>query len=123
MPENVFKCIIAGGREFDDYELLKTVCNMMLCLKNDVEIVYGGANGADKLGKEYAEEKGYSVKPFPANWTLHGKAAGPIRNEEMAQYADGCIVFWDGKSKGTKSMIDFANKYKLKLHIEYYNQH
>ena len=60
------------------------------------------------------------MKEFKADWVKYGKAAGPIRNEEMAKYADACIVFWDGKSPGAKSMIALAKKYELKLRVIYY---
>jgi hypothetical protein len=113
-----FRCIVAGSRTFDDYEHLEATLNLLLCLKDKVQIVSGGANGADKLGERYAKENGHEFKLFPADWDKHGKAAGPIRNEEMAKNADGCVVFWDGKSKGTKNMIDVAKRYNLKLHIE-----
>jgi hypothetical protein len=115
-----FKCIVAGGRDFADYEHLKATLNLILCRKTNLEIVSGGANGADKLGERWAKENGHGIKIFPADWKMFGRFAGPFRNEEMAKYADGCIVFWDGKSRGTKSMIKFAKQYKLKLHIESY---
>jgi len=112
-----FKLIIAGGRDFTDYELLKKYCNHLLQNKIDIEIVCGMARGADLLGKQYGEEKGYKIKEFPADWNQYGKSAGYIRNEQMAEYADACIVFWDGKSKGSKHMIDLSKKYNLKLKI------
>ena len=60
---------------------------------------------------------GYSVKEFPAQWNEFGKRAGYIRNEEMAKYADACVAFWDGESKGTKHMIDLANKHKIEVRV------
>ena len=111
------KIIIAGGRTFNNYDLLTQSCDKALSLQTEVEIVSGTANGADKLGEKYAKEKGYSVKQFPAEWDKHGKSAGYIRNEEMAKYADALIAFWDGKSKGTKHMIDLAKRYNLKVKI------
>jgi hypothetical protein len=108
------KVIIAGSRNFNDYNLLKSSCDNLLTQFTNIEIVSGTARGADKLGERYAREKGYSIKEFPANWNL-GKSAGYIRNDEMAQYADMLIAFWDGTSKGTKHMIDLANKRSLKV--------
>ena len=93
------KVIIAGGRTFNDYDLLCKFCNKALSLQTEIEIVSGTANGADKLGEKYANENGYSIKQFPADWDKYGKSAGYIRNEEMAKYADALIAFWDGKSK------------------------
>jgi hypothetical protein len=113
------KVIIAGSRNFNDYNLLKSSCDNLLTQFNNIEIVSGTARGADKLGERYAREKGYSIKEFPANWNL-GKSAGYIRNDEMAQYSDMLIAFWDGTSKGTKHMIDLANKRSIKVEIVNY---
>ena len=114
------KVIIAGGRDFNDYNKLRKVCNHMLSNQTDIEIVSGTANGADKLGENYANEKGYPIKQFPANWDLLGRKAGYIRNEKMSEYADALIIFWDGESKGSKHMIDLAKSKNLKIKISYY---
>ena len=115
------KLIIAGGREFNDYELLKEkLDNLLINNTDDVEIVSGKARGADSLGEKYAKEKGYPVKEFPAKWNEYGKRAGYLRNEEMALYATHCVCFWDGKSKGTKHMIDLAKKSNLNLRVVSY---
>lgn len=112
------KIIVAGGRDFSDYELLKEKLDELIGEnKEDLEIVSGMARGADTLGVQYANERGYKIKKFPAQWDKHGKSAGYIRNEEMAKYGDTCICFWDGKSKGTKHMIDLSNKYNLNTKI------
>lgn len=115
------RLIIAGGREFNDYELLKEkLDNLLINNTNDVEIVSGKARGADSLGEKYAKEKGYLIKEFPAKWNEYGKRAGYLRNEEMALYATHCVCFWDGKSKGTKHMIDLAKKSNLNLRVVSY---
>ena len=110
---NEFKVIIAGGRDFNDYALLKTKADELLsfkCRTHKIVIVSGKARGADSLGERYAAEKGYEVSAHPADWDTYGKAAGYRRNAEMAQEADALIAFWDGKSRGTKHMIDLAEK-------------
>jgi len=111
------KVIIAGGRNFRDYDKLRESCDNILVNQKEIEIVSGTAAGADTLGERYAQEKGYEVKKFPAQWDLYGKSAGYKRNQQMAEYADGLIAFWDGKSKGTKHMIDIANKMGLKVRV------
>lgn len=110
------KVIIAGGREFNNYELLRDSCDKILANQTEVEIVSGGARGADALGEKYAKEKNYPIKLFPADWSL-GKKAGYLRNQQMGDYADALIAFWDGQSKGTKHMIDIAKAKGLKLRI------
>lgn len=112
-----FKVIIAGGRDFDNYELLKEKCDAILGSKQNVEIVSGTARGADELGERYAEEARLSVKHFPADWNRFGNAAGSIRNAEMAKYANALIAFWDGKSRGTDNMIYSANHLGLAVRV------
>lgn len=125
---NEVRVIIAGGRDFTDYHKLKTYMNCLLQLldKSQVEIISGGAKGADSLGERYAREFGYKLKRFPADWNKYGKAAGPIRNKEMALYAaeaKGVLVaFWDGSSRGTYDMITRAEEYGLQVHIPKYSR-
>lgn len=107
------KCIIAGGRDFNDYATLQSVCDKIFKNTKPDEIVSGTARGADSLGELYAKNKKIEVKRFPADWNLHGMRAGIIRNEQMAAYATHLIAFWDGKSKGTKNMIALAKNYNL----------
>lgn len=114
------KIIVAGSRSFNEYNTLKSKLDHFLSKINHPVIVSGTANGADKLGEKYAKEKDFKIKRFPANWDKHGKRAGYLRNEEMAKYADGCVVFWDGESKGTKHMIDIAKREVLQLRVVHY---
>lgn len=124
------RVIIAGSRDFDDFSKLMNSCIDILheiSEQNDnldkIRIVSGTARGADLLGEQYAKVAGYEVSRFPADWDGLGKRAGYVRNAEMAKYAmaDGnygvLIAFWDGKSKGTKHMIDLAEKNGLEVHI------
>lgn len=112
------KVIIAGGRDFRDYTLLKEKCDTILSsVKDDIMIVSGCADGADSLGEKYAAENDYIVAYFPANWNLYGRGAGMIRNREMAEYADALIAFHDGQSKGTANMIKQAKEKGLKVRV------
>ncbi len=105
-----FKVIIAGGRDFNNYELLKTKCDYYLSNLDNAEIVVisGAARGADSLGEQYAKERGYKIDSHPADWDKYGKSAGYRRNKEMVDIASAAICFWDGKSKGTKHTIDLC---------------
>ena len=106
------KVIIAGSRDFSNYKLLKEKCDFYLKNLINPIIVSGKCpTGADYLGEKYAKEKGYEIKPFPANWKdlsepcllkfgkfgAYNALAGHKRNEQMAEYADALILFWDGK--------------------------
>ena len=117
-----FKVIIAGGRDFSDYDMLCRYADA--CLRNKavdgIEVVCGKARGADSLGEQYAKDRRYAIRYFPADWEHLGKSAGFIRNDQMAAYADALIAFWDGASHGTKHMIDTATKRKLAVRVKYY---
>jgi hypothetical protein len=107
------KTIIAGSRHFNDYQ--KTVDIIRQSGFQITQVVSGGARGVDTLGEQWAGEDNYIR--FPANWTKHGKAAGPIRNQQMADYADALIAIYDSRtSRGTKDMIRRAKKAELKIY-------
>lgn len=105
------KVIIAGGRDITDYQI---VCDAMAAFPEEVtEVVSGGAKGADKLGEEWAGNRSIPVKRFIADWAYYGKSAGPHRNREMALYVGDCgalVALWDGKSAGTRNMIQEATR-------------
>ena len=115
----MFRLIVAGSRDFDDYDLLSERLSFFLASKDprEVKIVSGGAKGADALGERFAEEHGIQLKVFRAEWDLHGRSAGPIRNVAMAKYADALVAFWDGQSKGTAHMIKMARKKGLLVRV------
>ena len=115
------KIIVAGGREFQDYEFLKSVLEVAIG-EDKVQIVSGGARGADTLGEVYAEEFGHEIKVFKADWKKYKNAAGPIRNESMAEYADELCAFWDGRSTGTKHMIKYARQLGLEVRLFVYDK-
>lgn len=122
----MYKLIIAGGREFHFRKIAEEYLNWIINDKiykitDEVEIISGGAKGADKIGEDYALEHSLTLKVFNADWDKYGKSAGYIRNEEMAKYAYGLVAFWDGKSRGTKHMIDLARKHNLDVWILQYN--
>lgn len=117
----MFRVIIAGGRDFQDYAYLKqTMDHLLVNITDEITVVCGEARGADLLGKRYAKERGYVVHSYPADWNTYGKAAGFVRNKEMAKNADALVAFWDGKSSGTKHMIETARRYQLKVRIKKY---
>ena len=115
-----FSVIIAGSRGFKDYQKLKSSCDKILSEKaktHRIIIISGTASGADSLGERYAEERGYDVIRFPADWEKYGKSAGYRRNAEMARNADALIAFWDGNSRGTRHMIEIAVDAKMPVRI------
>lgn len=121
------RVIIAGSRDFSDYELLKKsaieIITKKTMLPDLTRIISGGARGADTLGERFANEMGLEISRFIPDWDGLGKRAGYVRNAEMAKFAveddnDGMLIaFWDGKSRGTKHMIDLAKRYGLEVHV------
>jgi len=113
------KVIIAGSRtikDFDDIDkALGIAAEMGITKESITEIVSGGATGADKFGELYAKCNHLPVKVFLPDWTKHGRAAGPIRNKQMVDYADALIAVWDGKSKGTLSTIKYAQEKGIQI--------
>lgn len=108
-----YKLVIARSRDFQDYSFLCETVDRHLKNKardNVITIISGTANSADQLGERYAKEKGYKLEYYPADWEHYGNAAGPLRNTQMAKAADDVIVFLDGKSAGTKNMMEAAEK-------------
>lgn len=122
----MIRIIIAGSRKFNDYsKMLNKLDELgihLLATMDDIEIVSGHASGADALGEKFAKAYHYPLKIFPADWNTYGKAAGPIRNEQMAKYAAevdrGILVaFSIGESKGTRNMIKLAKQYGLEVNV------
>jgi hypothetical protein len=114
------KVVIAGCRDYADYNEAK--CFIDECLLNineDIVILSGCANGADKLGERYAVENNLGIERYPAQWERFGRAAGPIRNKTMVENSDLIICFWDSKSRGTKSLLSLAEKYNKTIKIKY----
>lgn len=118
------KTIIAGCRTFNDFDFMEKSIDILVNLgKIDItEVVSGKAKGADSLGEKYASLNNIPVKEFPANWDLYGKKAGILRNQEMGNYADILIAFWDGNSRGTKHMIDYMKSLKKQVFIFHFKE-
>ena len=104
------KTIISGGR---NYELTRKDVDFIWTLPI-TEVVSGHCNsGADYWGEMWAGNNNIPLKLFPADWEKHGKAAGPIRNRQMAEYAEAVILFPGGR--GTDSMYQEAKRAGLKI--------
>lgn len=99
------KIIIAGSRDmpFSDFATIQTAIDASGF--NVTEVVSGTAKGADSLGAHWAMLHNVPVKEFPADWESNHHSAGFIRNKQMAEYADGLIVFIYYKSHGSKHML------------------
>ncbi|WP_338733464.1 DUF2493 domain-containing protein [Mangrovimonas cancribranchiae] len=116
------RVLIAGSRTYANYENLKRVCDLQLRQLDEVEIISGGARGADRLAIRYAEENQLKLTIVKPDWKTFGKAAGFVRNAAMIEFADLVIVFWDGKSTGTKHAIALARLRKIKVIINFFKE-
>lgn len=108
------KLIIAGSRYITDYKLLETTLQDIVIKYNITEIVSGHASGVDSLGERYAREHNIPIKLFPADWKTYGKSAGPIRNKQMALYADALVVIRYADSRGSANMLSLAKQHGLR---------
>ncbi|MBQ6708862.1 MAG: DUF2493 domain-containing protein [Clostridia bacterium] len=118
----VKRIVVAGCRDYYNYEEAREYIDFCINrIKNEYELIFisGDCRGTDQLGERYAIEHGYAVEHYPADWKKYGRAAGPKRNEKMAEVADYVICFWDGKSRGTGSMIKYAERYGKELKVKY----
>lgn len=110
------KVIIAGSRSITDEQFIFSA------IKESgfeiTEVVSGGASGVDKFGEKYANRYDIPLKIFPADWEKKKASAGIIRNAEMAGYAEALIAVWDGISRGTRNMIEVANRKGLKVFVK-----
>lgn len=111
------KVIIAGSRTITDYTLVHNAIAASGWSDEITEVISGGAPGVDTLGEQWAKKHNIPITILAASWQLHGKAAGPIRNQEMADYAEALIAIWDGKSSGTKDMINRSGKMGLRVYV------
>lgn len=116
------RLIIAGGRDFNNFELLKNKMNALLKNKKPEIIISGGAIGADRLGEKYAGENGIEINRFIPDWNGLGKKAGHVRNYDMALFGTHLVAFWDGKSRGTKNMIETMRKMNKPVRVVNYEK-
>lgn len=109
--------VICGSRKFNDFKRFKFEMDDILQDKEEVILVSGGAKGADSMAENYADRYGYEFYEIPADWNQHGKKAGMLRNIQMLEIAHMVVAFWDGRSKGTKHMVDQCKKRNIQIQV------
>ena len=113
--------LVFGDRKWDDYDFLRDRLNQIHSKVGIAKIVSGHANGADKMGERFAAEIGVECLVFPAQWERYGRAAGPIRNQQMLD--EGGVEYGVGfhdkieESRGTKDMMSRLLKAELPVEI------
>lgn len=107
------RTIIAGSRIIHNLEYVERAATN--CGWQITAVISGGARGVDKMGEKFGYSRGLPVLLFPAEWNVYGNSAGYVRNVQMAKAADALIAIWDGKSPGTRNMIEVAINHNLKI--------
>lgn len=118
----MMRIVIAGSRGFEDYALLEQTLDRILAEQTEpVELISGHAKGADLLAQRFAKEKDLPIHIIKPDWKTYERAAGPIRNRQMLDYAKEesplVIAFWDGQSKGTRNTIETARSLGIPAEI------
>lgn len=104
------KIAVVGGRDFTDYEYVEAMCQKNIKKGEEVLFICGKARGADTLGENFAKKYAHKYVEYAPNYLRFGRGAPNRRNMEMAKEADLVLAFWDGRSRGTKHMIDISRQ-------------
>ena len=116
---NCVRITIGGCRDFEDYEVFTgfvSECIEKMKPRDRIIILSGHCKGTDLMAEKYADEMGYEIEIHTADWKKYGRAAGPKRNAEMIQNSNAVIAFWDGKSRGTKNLLEYAKKKSIPIY-------
>lgn len=100
--------LVCGGRSYSDRQKVYRTLSALDAAHGPLEIVEGGASGADTLAQQWAEARGHPTRSFPADWATHGRAAGPIRNEQMLRDGRPDLVVAFPGGRGTANMVSLA---------------
>ena len=116
IPVNI---TIIGSRNFDNYEFVENIVSAVIAdfaeqtNSDAITIVSGGAKGTDLLAERFAKQHSFPMLIFRPDYKSYGKAAPIRRNREILEHSDMVIAFWDGASKGTRYMIENAEKLNI----------
>lgn len=114
IPQNNQTWLVCGGRDFRDREVFDSAMYDLVRLKGmPKKIIHGDAKGADTMVNAYAIRHALGVQCYPADWTQWGKAAGPIRNQQMLDFGKPDFVIAFPGGRGTADMVKRARKAKI----------
>ena len=113
------KILVCGSRTWHGLDIIEDALRPYTGGQPNVTIIHGGAPGADSIAGHVAYLMGYHIQVYRANWRQYGRAAGYMRNKQMLMEGkpDLVLAFWDGKSAGTKMMIELAKKAGVEVKI------
>ncbi len=105
------KLLVVGSRSITNIDIAPYIP------KDTDTIISGGANGIDTLAEQYADKHKLSKIIIRPRYALYRRGAPLIRNKEMVNICDKILVFWDGKSRGTKNTIDYAKQLSKPIEV------
>jgi hypothetical protein len=108
------KVLVTGGRGFSDREVLFRVLDGIHNDTGITHLIHGAARGADSLAGQWARERGVQEVACPANWNVHGRRAGYLRNRAMAELQPELVVAFPG-GIGTNMMVEMAEEHGIKV--------
>lgn len=109
--------LVTGSRTINDYRFVADSLDEIYKEFPFDLLIHGGAQGVDRMADMYAKTRGIGLIVKYPNWKRYGRAAGPIRNNQMVKKCTKGIAIWDGTSKGTKQCIDQLKKSKKLLKV------
>lgn len=109
------RVLVCGGRNYDDLVGVSLVLDTMHVQRPFTALIEGGAKGADVCAATWAWHVGVPIERFPADWTTHGKAAGPIRNQRMIDEGKPDLVVAFPGGRGTADMVRRAKAAGIKV--------
>ena len=105
------RVLVCGGRDLGDWKLVhRTLYRSKVFQSIRPTVIHGGARGADEYAGRWARVNGFKEEAFPADWKTHGKAAGPIRNQQMIDEGKPDLVIAFPGGRGTADMVRRARK-------------
>jgi phosphoribosylformylglycinamidine (FGAM) synthase-like amidotransferase family enzyme len=111
------RVLVCGGRDFNDLDMLNRALDDLRLMHYEIAIIQGGARGADHLASCWAKRNGIELHSYPADWNKHGKAAGPIRNQQMLDEGKPDMVIAFPGGRGTADMVARARKAGVRVHL------
>ena len=115
------KVVVSGSRGINNYDYVRNAfifSGIWKRFKSNLTILHGACkNSPDIQAGKFAKNNALKCEEYPADWDVHGKRAGMLRNIEMGKQADALVAIWDGISKGTKQMIDWCDNRGLYCYV------
>ena len=113
------RVLVSGSRAWQNWDRIFSVLDAELERDADLVLVHGDCpSGADRMADAWAKTRGVPVERYPADWDQHGKAAGPIRNQQMVDTEpDLVLAFLRPESRGTRHCMGAAMKAGIPLRV------